>query len=169
MTEVCAAPVNIWDTSTWGRGRANTPAVCTHPVWQWSSVCWPQCHAASRGWLSLPAVNVWRPLAAADAERFCLVWETKELVALNKTLITFLKNKVGLEQHMGLCARGVYACPSQLHFCMVAEALACCMFQCTMALHLLGSQSGRLSLSGNPWWCHASCKMRLHGVHAAVR
>ena len=55
--------------------------------------------AVSPDWLGLPAVDVWRPLAAADAERFCLVWETKELVALNKTLITFLKNKVSLTQH----------------------------------------------------------------------
>ena len=79
--------------------------------------------AMSPDQLGLPAVDVWRPLAAADAERFCLVWETKELVALNKTLITFLKNKASLKQHMGFCAYGVHACPSQLHFCMVAEAL----------------------------------------------
>ena len=80
-----------------GEGRANTWAVCMCPCRQWSSVCRPRCHQTSFG---LPAVDVWRPLAAADAERFCLVWETKELVALNKTLITFLKNKVSLEQHM---------------------------------------------------------------------
>eukprot|EP00891_Asterochloris_glomerata_P004921 jgi/Astpho2/4921/Aster-x1266 len=51
------------------------------------------------GWIAKPSdfVDVWRPLAAADAERFCLVWETKELVALNKTLITFLKNKAMME------------------------------------------------------------------------
>lgn len=36
---------------------------------------------------------MWRPLGCADSERFTLVWETEELMALNNTLRSFVKNK----------------------------------------------------------------------------
>lgn len=46
-------------------------------------------------WPGMPAVDMWRPLGCADSERFALVWESEELKALNNTLFSFVKNKVG--------------------------------------------------------------------------
>ena len=43
----------------------------------------------------MSAVDMWRPLGCADSERFALVWESEELKALNNTLFSFVKNKVG--------------------------------------------------------------------------
>ena len=42
----------------------------------------------------MSAVDVWRGLEAADCERFGLVWESKELLTLNNTLLTFIKSQV---------------------------------------------------------------------------
>ena len=38
--------------------------------------------------------GAWRRLAADDCERFALVWETKELIALNWSLTQFALNLV---------------------------------------------------------------------------
>lgn len=40
-------------------------------------------------------MDMWRPLGCADSERFAMVWESEELKALNNTLFSFVKNKVG--------------------------------------------------------------------------
>ena len=45
----------------------------------------------------LPAQDfqrVWQALGARDAERLTLVWETQELLALNFSIVTFLKDQV---------------------------------------------------------------------------
>ena len=55
------------------------------------------------GWFGMSAVDMWRPLGCADSERFALVWESEELKALNNTLFSFVKNKVG---HAHLLAGG---------------------------------------------------------------
>ena len=39
---------------------------------------------------------MWQALGARDAERLTLVWETQELLALNFSIVTFLKDQVCL-------------------------------------------------------------------------
>lgn len=56
--------------------------------------CW-YVLAAPTGLVWHAAVDMWRPLGCADSERFALVWESEELKALNNTLFSFVKNKVG--------------------------------------------------------------------------
>ena len=52
-------------------------------------------HICQYVWFGMFAVDMWRPLGCADNERFALVWESEELKALNNTLFSFVKNKVG--------------------------------------------------------------------------
>ena len=69
----------------------------------------------------VPAVDMWRPLGCADSERFALVWESEELKALNETLYSFVKNKVGYaDTHTHTGMSGGQALTVQLH------ALLCC-------------------------------------------
>lgn len=37
--------------------------------------------------------DVWRGLSAADTQRMALVWESQELLALNKSIMTFIKDQ----------------------------------------------------------------------------
>ena len=37
--------------------------------------------------------NVWRGLSAADTQRMALVWESQELLVLNKSIMTFIKDQ----------------------------------------------------------------------------
>lgn len=38
--------------------------------------------------------RVWRGLESIDCQRMSLVWETEELLALNKSIVSFLKDQV---------------------------------------------------------------------------
>ena len=40
--------------------------------------------------------RVWRGLESMDCQRMSLVWETEELLALNKSIVSFLKDQVDL-------------------------------------------------------------------------
>lgn len=39
-------------------------------------------------------IRVWRGLESMDCQRMSLVWETQELLALNKSIVGFLKDQV---------------------------------------------------------------------------
>ena len=36
---------------------------------------------------------MWKGLSAADTQRMALVWESQELLALNKSIMTFIKDQ----------------------------------------------------------------------------
>ena len=52
---------------------------------------------AVAGWIAEPDdfVDLWRGLSSKDSERFSLVWETKELMELNNSIMDMLLSKVG--------------------------------------------------------------------------
>jgi hypothetical protein len=52
---------------------------------------------AVAGWIASPPdfVDQWRGLSSADSERFTLVWETEELVALTNSMMNMILNEVG--------------------------------------------------------------------------
>ena len=43
---------------------------------------------------------MWQALSARDAERLTLVWETQELLALNFSIVSFLKDQVSSMLHV---------------------------------------------------------------------
>ena len=51
---------------------------------------------AVAGWIAAPSdfVDQWRGLSTAGAERFTLVWESKELIALTRSLMDMILNQV---------------------------------------------------------------------------
>ena len=56
---------------------------------------------AVAGWIAEPDdfVDLWRGLSSTDSERFSLVWETKELMELNNSIMNMLLSKVGRRAH----------------------------------------------------------------------
>lgn len=67
-------------------------------------------------------VDLWRGLSSIGSERFSLVWETKELIALNKSITDMLLSQVMTHPlHPAFRAalmRGINRCFSQL--CLLA-------------------------------------------------
>lgn len=49
-------------------------------------------------------IDLWRGLSSADSERFCLVWETAELMALNSSIVNMLLSQV----HVSTCSSSLH-------------------------------------------------------------
>ena len=48
--------------------------------------------------------RVWKGLKSIDCQRMSLVWETNELLALNSSIINFLKDQVCIHVPSHVCA-----------------------------------------------------------------
>ena len=69
---------------------------------------------AVAGWIAAPGdfEDVWRHLSTTEAERFTLVWETKELIQLNNSIMNMLLNQVWCASVPRPCIR--YGTPIRL-------------------------------------------------------
>ena len=48
--------------------------------------------------------KVWKGLESIDCQRMSLVWETNELLALNSSIVNFLKDQVCIHVATYVCA-----------------------------------------------------------------